>query len=256
MSNAAKIAVWTVALWCAGCANHNRAIIRSFEDITSGKHKEGWRFSQVHAASVTGLLPFESVGESYFFSDKRGVLTGVGISDVQENNARGESTITYKLVREYASEATVADLISARDGIADSTAWSIKALRAQRAYWLALTNQSALADELKKEYESAEKKADAAWKQVQTAIGKKNVLLFRWDASSSRSGLLKAASFFSLGGTKDTAQQGYGLVAGLRTSTLHVGTDLLEQLAKDIMRLTPQVRQNILVPTFSICASN
>jgi hypothetical protein len=52
-----------------------------------------------------------------------------------------------------------------------------------------------------------------------------------------------------------STQQGYGLVAGLRTSTLYVGEDLAQQIGKDLQHYHRSVHDKIHVPTFTVAAS-
>lgn len=241
-----------------GCTTpKNRAIIGSFEDITSSRHTEDGLFAQIHAASVNGLLPFDAVGETYFYDDKRGVLSAVGLSSVNTNGISApRSSFSYKVIREYPTDATLEDLKAVRDGISSSAAWSIRALRAEIAYRQAATNGSALVSQLHADWTNAAANAEAAFNALSRATSKRNLILFRWNTQGERSASAKAGSFFGGKASRGSSQTGYGLVAGFRTSTLFVGADIIMQLSHDVSAVRNTVKKGMVVPTFSIAASN
>lgn len=267
----AGLAACVLTLVLTGCSSsNNRAIIRSFENITSGKHHEGGAFAQTHAASVNGLLPFEEVGETYFFTGRRSVLTAIGVSAVT-NAARhcpcDPETITYKVIREYPSDATLADLTAIRSNITALSASYIQALRAKSAQTEARTaardaeaadRASALATSERAGvlYSNAQARAEAQLVGVIDAISKRNVLLFQWDTETQNSFGAKLGDLFSTKRTASRGQHGFGLAAGLKTSHLHIGEDLIRQLAEDVGYYTPALRGKIVLPTFTVAASN
>jgi hypothetical protein len=205
---------------------------------------------------VNGLLPFGTVGESYFFDDKRGMLSAVGVSSV---NLDGKNvpltTLTYRVTREYPSDATLEDLVAIRNGITEGAVWTIRTLRAELAYKGAGTN-STLAAEMYRDWTNAMAKADAAFEKVSRGTSKPNVLLFRWNTQGEGSAAVRAGSLFSAKAAKSTAQGGYGLVAGFRTSTLYVGADLVSSYTNIMPNFRDAVKGKFVIPTFSISASN
>lgn len=244
------------SLCCAGCNTTNHAIISSFEEITSAKHKEGGAFAQTHLASVNGLLPFDTVGQAYFFSNKRGVLTPIGLSAVCPNSTfHITNTITYATIREYPSSATFRDLWNIRDAILDASAWSGRALVAKQTYFQTITNP-ALASAWFADWTNAAAKADAAFAKMNESANKENLLIFRWNVNADHSGGISGGEMVKAEGKPETAQSGYVIIAGFKTSTLYVGYDLIRQLQNESKRQGKLVADKIQIPTFIIAASN
>ncbi len=242
-------------LICAGCQTHNRAIISSFEEITSAKHEERGTFAQTHLASVNGLLPFDTVGQAYYFSAKRGVLTPIGVSAVCTNSVfHLTNTITYATIREYPCSATFSDLFSIRDAILDVSAWTGRALAAKQAYSQVVTNP-VLASAWFTEWTNAVAKSDAVFAQMKNSANKENLLIFRWNANTGHSGGISGGEMVEAKGKRETAQSGYVIVAGFKTSTLYVGYDLIRQLQDDSKHHGKLVTDKIQIPTFIIAAS-
>lgn len=235
----------------------NRAIIGSFEDITSGRHIESGTFAQVHAASINGLLPFDTVGESYFFDNKRGMLSAIGVSSVNPEGSNVPfQTITYTITRDYPSDATLDDLVVIRNGITESSARIIRALRAERAYRTAAGKDEVAEKELHREWTNAVAQADVTLTELNKATSKRNLLVFRWNTASQGSASLKAGGLFGAKAAKNSDQAGYGLVAGFKTSTLFVGADLVSSYEMIIPKFRSAVKGKFVIPTFSISASN
>lgn len=246
-----------LGFWLVGCAgNQNRSIISSFEAVTSGKVREGGTFEQVQAASVNGLLPFNALGEEYFFAGKRSVLSGIGVSSVVNSNGSNH-TLTYQLIREFPTTASMADLQAIRQEITSSMAVVIQVLRAKRDVEVNQTNRTS--DEYKAamgRYTNLVAAADAKVSNIVNRITNANVLLFRWDTESSKSFGAKLGDVFGLNGSKQKSQQGFGLIAGIRTAHLYVGKDMIHDLLVSKAERNDVVNNRIAIPSFTVGASN
>jgi len=251
----------------AGCVSHNREILSSFVDITSAKYKEGGSLAQYQAASVNGLLPFEDVGETYFFAGKRGMLTAIGISavtnyhpysyEVESFNTNGPYTLTYKRIREYASPATLVDLQQIRSNILNFSTAYVDMLARKAALLDAQRGSNLTASsKLQPAYLTASSNAQAQLNLVLNQLSRTNLIMFQWDASDNRSALLKVGDIFGASHSHRKGLRGFALVAGLRTTTLHVGTDLVCEITRDMQEYSPMVAHKIVVPTFAISAAH
>lgn len=234
----------------AGCASsRNGELLQSFEDISAGYTRNGFKVNQIRTMSVNGQLPFVDIGALYYFKPARGNLAAIGLT--LDDSTGKPFTNSYELVQNYDSTADMKTLTKIRSVVLDVAR---KAAQVVIAEGIASEAAKAAADaraekkqaekDKKGAVEAATKLADAerteskAQKELQTEraalltsssdalklIKDKNVAVFRWQLDSKKDFKLVAGDVASAKLHKELGRSGFVIVAGMRSRTLFLNS--------------------------------
>ncbi|MFZ5756037.1 MAG: hypothetical protein ACOY3X_03985 [Pseudomonadota bacterium] len=212
----------------SGCSS--RGLISSLEDINAESAKEGrWKVPQYRTLSIPGMLPFPDVGLVDFYKPNRYPSTAVGLSPnksyvaeakIEATTCKQECLIGIRdqlltVQKKAENLITMRMQLSALRAHAENPDLdaAVKAT-AQSDYSQAMTGYATKSGEFAEAQENVTK-----------LIKNSGVMIYRWTSSDSAQGKGEAGSFLSFGGKKSKIYNGFALISGIRTKTLHVGDD-------------------------------
>jgi len=204
----------------SGCSSTGGQI-SSFEDLTTEAKKEGWiKIPQYRVISIPGMLPFSDVGGVHFYIPKRKPSSAIGISVAKSyaiettiNSTCDQNCLTSIKKKILLVKSTAANLIVAKIGI---TRLLSSVPKADTSAIMAATSK----------YDTIRADLDTKHQDAMNEIKNNGVLVFRWNTNTKKSGSLGFGEIFGISGAKDEAQSGFGLISGLKTSTLYLGEDI------------------------------
>lgn len=205
----------------SGCTSTGGQIA-SFEDLTTESSKEGlFKVPQYRVISISGMLPFFDVGGVHFYKSKRKPSSAIGINNGSSyaiettiDNTCDQVCLTLIKEKILLVKNKAASLIKAKINIA--RLMSIEPKTDAKAIKTATDEYKTISDEL-----------DLKHKEAVAAIKDNGVMVFRWNTNSKKSGSIGLGAIFGVSGSKDETQSGFGIISGLKTSTLYLGKDIL-----------------------------
>lgn len=205
--------------------------ITSFEDLTTESKKEGfWKIPQYRVISIPGLLPFASVGGVHFYKAKRKPSSAIGLTNSADSYVI-ETTINSTCDEECMVDVRdkILDVKNAASNLIEDKI-NLTLLRASQAINGAKDAEKQTFQEMllcaTEKYRSARTDLDKKHRAAVKSIRNNGIIVFRWNTNTKKSG------WFGLGGIlggakeKDETQSGFGLISGLKVSTLYVGDDI------------------------------
>lgn len=224
-------AVLLVGAILSGCSTTGGQIA-SFEDLTTESNKEGWvKIPQYRVISIPSLLPFSDVGGVHFYKAKRKPSSAIGLSNGKSYAI--ETTIISTCDEECLSsvrekillvKSSAANLIEEKINLTRlrSSQPSASATDAEKtAFQAALTSAT-------EKYNATRTGLDAKHQDAVKSIKNNGVLVFRWNTNTKKSGSVGLGAILGISGEKDETQSGFGLISGLKFSTLYVGDDIIK----------------------------
>lgn len=223
MKKSSKLsALLLIVVILSGCSSTGGKIT-SFEDLTTEASKEGLtKLPQYRVISIPGMLPFSDVGGVHFYKSKRKPSTAIGVNN--EESYAIETTIESTCDQACLSSIKekillvknkAASLIHAKIDLARLHSSEPKA------------DASAIVAATTK-YNTIRTDLDAKHQDAMNAIKNNGVMTFRWNTNTKKSGSIGFGSITGVSGAKDDTQSGFGLISGLKTSTLYLGKDIKE----------------------------
>ena len=257
-------------LLAASCRGPSEGMLASFIDLSSEYAQEGSRGDQNRVISVPGLLPPPAVGLAYHFHGKRGPTSMIGISPVRDS---------FYITTTIRSQASKKELQEAQRAFIEMRTKALSAIQArldlarlrlqknpgalapaqkqaktknQASDRLRLQKNLSVLAQAQKEAEAKIQAFDRAYDKVLSKINGSGILIYRWSSKKSGSGALQlGGSLLGLGKNKNRTTSGFAFLAGLRTSTLYVGSDIKNQWpdikspsARRDLRLVTHLRQS------------
>ena len=209
----------TTILACAllsGCASsRNGDLLGSFEDITAGYTKTGWKANQVRTMSVNGQLPFLDIGDAYYFKPHRGNLAAIGLSfEVQD------FTNSTEKIQTFASGASVNDLVELRAKVLFVAEAAAAVVKAEAGIRSNTDTNAAAVEALRDEVKKANAGLNEASRTAIGALSQQNVMIFRWQAKDDSTFSFLAGEAARAKLRREMGRSGFVLVAGLRSRTL------------------------------------
>ena len=234
MKNKLRIlgAVLTCSIFLlSGCCSTG-GLITSLEDLTTESSKEGRiKVPQYRVISVPGILPFADAGSLQFYKPKRKPSTAIGLS-------HGNSYIMQSVIENECNEKC---LSTVRDNLLllRSVAESLIEHRIDLTRMLAtaptdgsdtdtIDTYNQAVTKARSEYAALRRDFDSKHHEVVKSINDNGILIYRWNSNSKGKGSLGLGNILNVSGAKDETYSGFALVSGLRTATLYVGRDLIE----------------------------
>lgn len=209
-----------------GCASsRNAELLGSFEDITAGYSKSGWKLNQVRTMSVNGQLPFLDIGNIFYFKPRRGNLAAIGLSFEQQ-----DFTNSVEQIQTFASDATVDDLVELREKVIVVAQAAGRVVAAEAALRGNTNTTETVITELKTEVKEASEALAEASKAAVHQINQQNLTIFRWQAKEDKKFSLLAGDVASAKLRQEMGRSGYVIVAGLRSRTLFLAQQDGKQL--------------------------
>lgn len=214
-----------------GCSSTGGQIT-SFEDLTTESSKEGWsKVPQYRVISIPGLLPFSDIGGVHFYKARRKPSSAIGLSNtassyIVERTINGSCDMScLAKVRDKIMQVKVAGANLVEDKV------NLTRMRSKQL-------SSDASDEDKKRYQKNLKAVydqyaktrvdlDSKHKKAVESITNNGVLVFRWNTGTKKSGAFGLGSIFGGSASIDETQSGFGLVSGLKLSTLYIGNDIM-----------------------------
>lgn len=210
------LATLTASTLLTGCASsRNAELLGSFEDITAGYVKQGFKINQIRTMSVNGQLPFLDIGNIFYFKPQRGNLAAIGLSFETQ-----DFTNSVEQIQTFASDASVDDLVELREKVILVAQAAGRVVAAEAALRGNTNTVEAVITELKDEVKDASEKLAEASKSAIHQINQKNMMIFRWQAKEDYKFSLFAGDVASAKLRKEMGRSGYVIVAGLRSRTL------------------------------------
>lgn len=204
-----------------GCASsRNGELLRSFEDISAGFTKNGFKLSQVRTMSINGQLPFVDIGALYYYKPVRGNLAAVGL------HLDGDSTNLFRnsheLIQCYESDATTKDLTDLRDQVLviARLAGEMAAAEAEHRDASRATNRVELLPKAEQAARTARTKLQTGVEDAIKQLKQKNVVIFRWQADSKADLKLVGGDVASAKFRREMGRSGYVIIGGMRSRTL------------------------------------
>lgn len=229
-----------------GCASsRNAELLQSFEDISAGYTRNGFKVNQIRTMSVNGQLPFVDIGALYYFKPARGNLAAIGLT--LDDPTPTPFTNSYELVQKYDSTADMKTLTKIRSAVLEVAAQAAKVVVAEgvaseaakaaadaRAEKAKADKDNKGADVAATKLADTERAESAAQKALQTErtalltsssnalklIKDKNVAVFRWQLDSKKDFKLVAGDVASAKLHRELGRSGFVIVAGMRSRTL------------------------------------
>ncbi len=209
----------------SGCSSSSEGMLASFIDLSSELAQEGSVHGrQNRVISVPGLLPPPAVGFLYRFHGKRGPTSMIGLSPCKDS---------FYITTTIRSRASQKDLQEAQRSFVDMRTKALAAIQAQLD--LARLHHKNAVDKLA--YAKVEREAkvrvrsfDLAYNNTLKKINGSGILIYRWTSKKAGQGAAQLGGrLFGLGKEKSRTTSGFAFLAGLRTSTLYVGSDIRGQ---------------------------
>lgn len=223
--------VLMLSLVFAGCSS-NGGLITSFEDLTTESRKEGvFKLPQYRVISVPGILPFADAGSLQFYMPRRKPSTSIGLSDSDSSSYVLESVIECECDKEtFLNIRNKLVLLRAK-----AEAYVESKIDYTKKY--SLLHSGKIEESRKEDFKSLVANAktelgevkstlDSLYQDVVGSIDKNGILIYRWSYNSSKEGSL---NFGNVTGRKNEKYNGFALLSGLRTATLFVGKDLIDE---------------------------
>lgn len=197
-------------------------MLASFVDLSSELAQEGGGHArQNRVISVPGLLPPPAVGFLYRFNGKRGPTSMIGLSPCPDS---------FYITTTIRSKASQKDLQAAQRSFVEMRTKALAAIQAQldlaRLHHKTPMDPGAYAI-AEKEAKDRVRSFDLAYNQTLRLINGSGILIYRWTSKRDAGGGAQlGARLFGLGKEKSRTTSGFAFLAGLRTSTLYVGSDI------------------------------
>jgi hypothetical protein len=205
--------------------------ITSFEDLTTESKKEGfWKIPQYRVISIPGLLPFASVGGVHFYKAKRKPSSAIGLS---------YSASSYVIETTIESTCDEECMVDVRDKILDVKNAASNLIEDKINLTLLRANQAGsgaedaekhklheMLDSATDKYQTARTDLDEKHREAVKSIRNNGVIVFRWNTNTKKSGWFGLGNILGGSKEKDETQSGFGLISGLKVSTLYVGDDI------------------------------
>lgn len=240
----ATLAMLAVCVLLTGCAD--RAMMMSFQDITSEAQRHGWFYGRQYSSiSIPGLIAAYEPGCLYSYNPRRGPMSATGITT-------GEDTlIITKTVDGSGDPATIHEIRLLMDQIKRQTFKVVKmrleeikksfndqAAEGEKPFAVVSTYQY-------EDIKSATNDLNALEARLAQKLSIPGVMIFHWSNANAASTSADVADTASTSASSKAASGGYVIIDGLRVSTLYVGEDIRRQWnnVKDIgfWRNWPQV---------------
>lgn len=229
---AAKICSLCLIGWIISGCSSTGSQIASFEDLTTEASKEGFtKLPQYRVISIPGFLPFSEVGAVHFYKPQRKPSSAIGISSGQQSYAL-QTTIGLDEAVEDKTHCDTTCLTGIRDKILqlkDAAARLVETrVNLTKLIAAPATGGADLVSTANANYQTARQALDLAHREAVQAIQDQGVMVFRWNTNIHRQGNLGLGTLFTVSGSRDETQSGFGLLSGLRSTTLYIGSDLVD----------------------------
>jgi hypothetical protein len=214
-----------LAVLLPACAS--TGMINSLDDLTAHVEAEGTlSFKQQRLLSLAGLIPTAPPGEIYRYDGERPPFTAIGISHKQEPPGSGH-TASYVHERTIATDKTVVQLVEIRDKLVEVRQKAAELISARLTRVSAEKDKRSSADS---QVATAQKAFDKAMTEAIKMLDGPGLMVIRAETSSSSSLAAKFGTILGLSSDGSRASAGFALLAGLRTSFLHVGHDIVDRI--------------------------
>jgi hypothetical protein len=224
MRNAAFFAL-SLLPFLLGCSSSSEGMIASFVDLSSELAQEGSaHVQQNRVISVPGLLPPPAVGFLYRFRGKRGPTSMIGLSPCKDS---------FYITTTIRSTASQRELQEAQRSFVEMRTKALMAIQAQldlaRLHHKTPMDPGAYA-QAEQEAKARVQGFDRAYDNTLKKINSSGILIYRWTSKKTGGGSGRlGAALLGLGKERSRTSSGFAFLAGLRTSTLYVGSDLRGQ---------------------------
>jgi hypothetical protein len=213
-------AVFTIGAVISGCSSTGGQVA-SFEDLTTESTKEGFsKLPQYRIISIPGMLPFSDVGGVHFYKAKRKPSSAVGINN--GNSYAIETTI------ESTCDQTCLTSVKEKILLVKNKAARLIEEKISLARLLSSDPKADAATiaAANTKYNTTRTELDSTHQDAMNAIKHNGVMVFRWNTNTKKSGFLGLGAMFGVSGSKDETKSGFGIISGLKTSTLYLGKDI------------------------------
>lgn len=209
----------------SGCSS-SVGQIASFEDLTTEASKEGLtKLPQYRVISIPGMLPFSDIGGVHFYKPKRKPSSAIGIShdksyaiETTINSTCDQACLSCIKEKILLVKNTATRLIEMKINL--TKLHSMKPKVDASIIMAATTKYNNKRDELDKKH-----------KDAMTLIINNGVMIFRWNTNINKANSIGLGAILGVSSTKDETQSGFGLISGLKTSTLYIGKDIQDTWA-------------------------
>jgi hypothetical protein len=207
-----------------GCASKGGQVA-SFEDLTTEAQKEGLvKVPQYRVISISGSLPFDSVGTVDFYKPQRKPSTAISLS------REGTSKIIESTIEASCDQACLQNV---RDKILAVKRAAARLIEARvRLTKLESSNpatDAAVLTAAGQHYDKARTALDDKHDLAVREIKDHGVIIFRWNVSTQKSGSVGLGALFGASGDRDETLSGFGLLSGIKASTLVLSTDFHDE---------------------------
>ncbi|WP_133297411.1 hypothetical protein [Motiliproteus coralliicola] len=214
-----------------GACSGSGSQIASFEDLTTEASKEGFtKLPQYRVISIPGLLPFLQVGGVHFYKPQRKPSSAIGLS-FGEKSYTVQTTIEPTRLTADGSEngCDAGCLVEIRNKIlaVKETAARLIEERVNLTRLATDPGSSGAVPSSRSSYQQLRQKLDQKHRDAVAAIQHRGVMVFRWNTNTRQQGSLGLGGLFGASGSSDETQSGFGLLSGLRTTTVYLGNDIL-----------------------------
>jgi hypothetical protein len=218
MDHKAVLAMLIASIGLSGCASSDSTLLTSLEDISTQSQRQGaFDINQNRIVSIAGLLGGPDVGTMQRFKHGRAASTAIGITEEPTS-----FYITSTIPASSSSTSILRDkLLEAREFAADAISKRLRVTDARKDK----SKTTAAVEATQREYETARTAFETSLKQAMAEV-KPGMLVFRWSTNREESGGVSAGSLLDAGASSSRATSGFGILNGVRLSTLYVGKDL------------------------------
>lgn len=225
------IAVLLASTILSGCSTTGGQIA-SFEDLTTESKKEGFvKIPQYRVISIPGLLPFSDIGGVHFYKANRKPSSAIGLSNGKSysiettiNSTCDENCLSLVRWKILLVKSAAANLIEDKVNLTRlrSNQPSASSTDSERTAF-----QTTIISATDK-YNTTRTDLDTKYQDAVKSINNNGILVFRWNTNTNISGSIGLGAILGSSWEKDETQSGFGLISGLKISTLYVGDDILK----------------------------
>lgn len=218
----------------AGCGS--TGVITSLDDLTAHVDQEGvLSLKQQRALSLSGLMPSGPTGSLYRFDGERSPFTSVGLSaitsfdapedDDGDDTEASDKTLSYVHQRWIPNTTCMSELVEIRDKLIDVRLAAAKLIRKRVERLAKAPDDRAGADSA---VTSAQSTFDTELRTAHRMLDKPGLMVVRVESASEGNWTTRLGEILGLSSERRNDRAGFALLAGLRTSFLFAGNDLVE----------------------------